>query len=193
MSSATLLETRRDFVGYARISTDDQTLSLQRDALKAAGCHKIFEDRISGSKSERPGLTAALDYLRPGDSLVVWRLDRLGRSVLHLVSLSQRLRDLDVNLVSVREHIDTNTPIGKYFFTTMAALAEFERDLIRERTRAGLDAARARGRRGGRKALSRETQAAIKALMRDPNISPTDIAAQLQIHRSTVYRYRDKP
>jgi DNA invertase Pin-like site-specific DNA recombinase len=133
-------------IGYARVSTLDQHLHLQEDALKKAGCERIFTDTASGAKSERPGLSQVLDALRSGDTLVVWKLDRLGRSLKHLVETVQALSEKEVGFRSLQESIDTTTSGGKLIFHIFAALAEFERDIIRERTNAGLAAARARGR-----------------------------------------------
>jgi DNA invertase Pin-like site-specific DNA recombinase len=137
-------------IGYARISTGDQTLDLQRDALAVAGCGRVFEDVASGAKASRPGLEEALSYLRAGDTLVVWRLDRLGRSLPHLIETIAALAERGIGFWSLTEQIDTTTSGGKLIFHVFGALAEFERDLIRERTQAGLAAARARGRKGGR-------------------------------------------
>src|SRR3954451_12060266 len=147
-------------IGYARISTDDQNLDLQRDALKAAGCEKIIEDKASGAKAKRDGLERVREQLRPGDVLVVWRLDRLGRTLKHLIELMGDLERQGIGFQSTTEAIDTTTPGGKLVFHIFAALAEFERNLIRERTQAGLEAARARGRKGGRpKALDANKRA----------------------------------
>src|SRR5918995_4230730 len=137
-------------IGYARVSTGEQTLDLQLDALKAAGCGKIYEETASGAKAERPVLEDVLSYLRKGDTLVVWRLDRLGRSLPHLIETVAALAARGIGFKSLTEQIDTTTPGGKLVFHVFGALAEFERDLIRERTNAGLAAARARGRTGGR-------------------------------------------
>src|SRR5438874_1441719 len=137
-------------IGYARVSTQDQTLNLQRDALEKIGCSKIFTDTISGSTTERKGLDEALQFLREGDTLVVWRLDRLGRTLKHLIETITDLSKRQIGFKSLTESIDTTTSGGKLIFHIFGALAEFERDLIRERTKAGLAAARARGRKGGR-------------------------------------------
>jgi DNA invertase Pin-like site-specific DNA recombinase len=137
-------------IGYARISTHDQDPALQRDALAAAGCEPVFEDRASGTRADRPGLAQALAYLRGGDVLVVWKLDRLGRSLPHLIEVVRDLEARGAGLRSLTEGIDTTTPGGRLVFHVFGALGQFERDLIRERTRAGLAAAAARGRRGGR-------------------------------------------
>src|SRR3954462_5866786 len=137
-------------VGYARVSTQDQTLALQQDALTTASCERIFSDTISGAKADRPGLEQALAYVRTGDTLVVWKLDRLGRSLPHLIATIAALQERGIGFRSLTEQIDTTTSGGKLIFHVFAALAEFERDIIRERTQAGLIAARARGRKGGR-------------------------------------------
>ena len=138
-------------VGYARVSTNEQNLAMQLDALAKAGCARRFEDTASGAKADRPGLKAALDFVREGDVLIVWKLDRLGRSLPHLIETVSRLEARGVGFRSLTESIDTTTPGGRLIFHVFGALAQFERDLIRERTRAGLDAAAARGRQGGRK------------------------------------------
>lgn len=178
-------------VGYARVSTDDQTLDLQRDALTAAGCAQHFEDTASGATVERAGLQAALAYVRADDTLVVWRLDRLGRSLRALIELLNGLRERQVGFVSLTEQIDTTTPGGKLIFHVFGALAEFERDLIRERTNAGLRAARARGRTGGRpKALADPKKRALAQALYDGG--QTDVATICQtlgISRATLYRY----
>ncbi|MCP4826568.1 MAG: recombinase family protein, partial [Shimia sp.] len=139
------------FIGYARVSTEDQSLALQHDALRAAGCERIFDDKVSGAKSERPGLTKALEQLRDGDTLAVWRLDRMGRSLKDLIARAEELKEMGVGLKSLQESIDTTSSGGQLIFHMFGVLAEFERNLIRERTQAGLTAARARGRKGGRK------------------------------------------
>ncbi len=142
-------------IGYARVSTHDQTLNLQLDRLEEAGCTRIFEDHISGTKAERPGLADALSHLRAGDTLVVWRLDRLGRSLRNLIDTITELQQQGIGFKSLQENIDTTNSGGKLIFHVFGALAEFERELIKERTQAGLEAARARGKVGGRpKALS---------------------------------------
>src|SRR5438309_7348420 len=137
-------------IGYARVSTSDQTLNLQKDALEKIGCSKIFTDTISGATTERQGLDEALAYVREGDTLVVWRLDRLGRSLKHLIETITNLNNRKIGFKSLTESIDTTTSGGKLIFHIFGALAEFERDIIRERTNAGLTAARARGKKGGR-------------------------------------------
>jgi DNA invertase Pin-like site-specific DNA recombinase len=177
-------------IGYARISTHDQTLSLQLDALNAAGCEKIFTDEgISGSKTDRPGLNEALEYARDGDTITVWRLDRLGRSLPHLIQVVNGLADRGVEFKSLKETIDTSTAGGKLVFHVMAAMAEFERDLIRERTNAGLAAAKARGRNGGRpNVLTAEQIKMGRALAASPDLTVNQICEQLGCSRATYYR-----
>lgn len=176
-------------IGYARVSTAEQNLDLQQDALKKAGCEKIFTDTISGAKSARPGLDECLGFVRAGDTLVVWKLDRLGRSLKHLIEEVQRLDERGIGFQSVQEHIDTTTPGGKLVFHVFGALAEFERDLIRERTNAGLAAARARGRKGGRKALlDGKKQEIARALHANPGVSVGEICKTLGVSRTTFYR-----
>jgi DNA invertase Pin-like site-specific DNA recombinase len=177
-------------VGYARVSTFEQTLVLQRDALERARCRPVFTDTITGSAAHRPGLDEALAFLRPGDVLVVWRLDRLGRSLRHLIESLAALQERGVGFRSLTETIDTTTSTGKLVFHVFGALAEFERDLTRERTEAGLAAARARGHRGGRpKLLDARKAAMAQALYSDKANSINDICRTLHISRSTLYRY----
>ncbi len=179
-------------IGYARVSTGDQNLDLQRDALLAAGCDesKIFTDRLSGSKDDRPGLAQALEYVRTGDTLVVWRLDRLGRSLSNLIHTTTGLEGRGVGFKSLQEGIDTTTSGGKLVFHIFGVLAEFERSLIRERTNAGLKAARARGRNGGRpKLLDTRKLAVAETLLNDPKLTVAEVAEQVGIARSTLYTY----
>ncbi len=184
-------------IGYARVSTFEQTLDLQQDALTHAGCEQVFTDTLSGSVAERPGLQNALLYLRAGDTLVVWRLDRLGRSLKHLIETVTTLHERGIGFKSLTEDIDTTTSAGKLIFHVFGALAEFERDLIRERTQAGLTAARARGRHGGRprvEALNTPQKVALaQALYNDHSHSITDICTTLRISRATLYRYLKAP
>jgi len=178
------------FIGYARVSTADQTLALQQDALTKEGCSKIFTDMASGAATERPGLTDALSYVRPGDTLVVWRLDRLGRSLKDLIERITELQARNIGFKSLTENIDTTTSGGKLIFHIFGALAEFERELIRERTQAGLHAARARGRTGGRpKALSEKKAAMARQLYEDKTNTIPEICRTLNISRATLYRY----
>jgi DNA invertase Pin-like site-specific DNA recombinase len=177
-------------IGYARISTADQNLHLQKDALTAAGCTQICEDTISGAKTTRPGLEKALGMLREGDTLVVWKLDRLGRSLKHLIESVQALDSRGIGFKSLRDNIDTTTSGGKLLFHILGSLAEFERDLIRERTNAGLAAARARGRKGGRPPGGHaKKQEAALVLRQDPKRSVQEICEMLHISQATFYRY----
>src|SRR5918911_897148 len=179
-------------IGYARVSTDEQNLDSQIDGLVKAGCeHRhIFTDKVSGTKDQRPGLEDALSHLRPGDTLVVWRLDRLGRSLRHLIDTVTSLAAEGVGFKSLQESIDTTTSGGKLVFHIFGALAEFEREIIRERTRAGLDAARSRGRKGGRpKALTQKQIDMLNHLASDPKRSVQEICETLGISRRTFYRY----
>jgi DNA invertase Pin-like site-specific DNA recombinase len=177
-------------IGYARVSTQDQTLNLQKDALKKIGCNKIFTDTVSGAKAERKGLDEALEYVREGDTLVVWRLDRLGRSLKHLIETITELNKRKIGFKSITENIDTTTSGGKLVFHIFGALAEFERDIIRERTQAGLQAARARGRKGGRpKSLTGKKMTMAQALYNDKNNTVDEICKTLNISRATLYRY----
>lgn len=184
-------------VGYVRVSTDEQNFALQEDALKKAGCTKIFYDKLSGGKTERPGLHATLEYLRDGgDSLVVWRLDRLGRSLKHLIELMNLLEERNIGFQSLQESVDTTTSGGKLIFHIFGALAEFERNLIRERTKAGLAAARARGKKGGRpKALTTEKTQLLYKLYDEKNADASrkytikEICEMIGTSKSTLYAY----
>ena len=184
-------------IGYARVSTGEQTLDLQEDALRRAGCDRILTDTASGAKADRPGLAKLMEQLRDGDTLVVWRLDRLGRSLRHLIDTLTDLDKRGVGFRSLTENIDTTTPGGKLVFHIFGALAEFERDLIRERTNAGLAAARARGRTGGRpkaKAFSDPAKVRMaQTLFADKQRSIPDICKTLGVSRSTLYRYLGGP
>ena len=177
-------------VGYARVSTQDQNPALQLDALTAAGCEKVFTEKASGAQRDRPELAAALSYMRSGDSLVVWKLDRLARSLPQLIETVATLEDQGIGFRSLTEAIDTSTAGGKLVFHIFGALAEFERSVIRERTRAGLKAARDRGRKGGRPpALSAADLAVAKALLRDPAITVDEVATRLKVSPATLYRH----
>lgn len=181
-------------LGYARVSTDEQDLSLQIDALEKAGCEAegLYTDQVSGARRERPGLDACLAELTRGDTLVVWRLDRLGRSMSHLVTVIEDLRQRGVNFQSLQDGaIDTTTASGELMFMIFSALAQFERRLIQERTRAGLAAARSRGRQGGRPKMSARDPIVKMAreLHQNPEISIQEVCHTLQISRSTFYRY----
>jgi DNA invertase Pin-like site-specific DNA recombinase len=177
-------------IGYARVSTHEQTLALQQDALTKADCTRVFTDTASGARADRPGLEEALDFVRAGDTLVVWKLDRLGRSLPHLLETIAGLQERGIGFKSLTEQIDTTTSGGKLIFHVFAALAEFERDVIRERTRAGLQAARARGRTGGRpRSLDARELAQARSLHKDPANTIADICATLGISRATFYRH----
>jgi DNA invertase Pin-like site-specific DNA recombinase len=177
-------------IGYARVSTGEQKIDLQLDALEEAGCEKVFTDKLSGAAADRPGLEEAMEYARPGDTLVVWRLDRFGRSLKDLVTKVERLGEKEVGFRSLKENIDTTSSAGKLQFHIFSALAEFERDLNRERTMAGLRAARERGRVGGRpRALSEEDLPQVQALMRQPDVSTRQICERFDISKATLYRY----
>ncbi len=177
-------------IGYARVSTQEQTLNLQKDALEKIGCTNIFTDTASGAKEERTGLAEAMHFLREGDTLVVWRLDRLGRSLKHLIETITYLNNRKIGFKSITENIDTTTSGGKLIFHIFGALAEFERDIIRERTNAGLQAARARGRVGGRpKSLTGKKAAMAQELYNNNSNSIDEICKTLNISRTTLYRY----
>jgi DNA invertase Pin-like site-specific DNA recombinase len=178
-----------DLIGYTRVSTTEQNPALQLDALHAAGCERVFCEEASGAAAERPELARALDHLRAGDTLVVWKLDRLGRSLRHLIDTVRALEDRGVGFRSLQEQVDTTTPGGRLVFHVFGALAEFERDLIRERTHAGLAAARARGRRGGRPSvMTAEKLRAARQLYDARQHTIAEIAATLGVSRATVYR-----
>ena len=180
-------------VGYARVSTHEQNLALQKDALEQAGCGKIFDDQVSGAKAERSGLREAKAYVREGDTLVVWRLDRLGRSLKHLIETVTALEERGVGFQSLQESIDTTTSGGRLVFHIFGALAEFERNLIRERTRAGLAAARARGRKGGRpRALDEKKTQLLYQLYDERKRTVEEICDILGISRSTLYAYLNR-
>jgi DNA invertase Pin-like site-specific DNA recombinase len=179
-------------IGYARVSTSDQTVNLQVDALNEAGCARIFTDKASGTLANRPQLAAALDYARPGDTLLVWRLDRLGRSLKHLIETVTALDDAGIGFKSIHESIDTRTSTGKLVFHIFAALAEFERELIVDRTKAGLAAARERGARPGRKpSLSPEQVKVLLGLHADGQHTVSGLAEIMKVSRATVYRHLD--
>lgn len=177
-------------VGYVRVSRNEQNPEMQRSELEASGCERIFDERISSRKESRPQLEAALDYCREGDRLVVWKLDRLGRSIKELIELVNSLEERGVEFKSLRESLDTSTPGGKLVFHVFASMAEFERDVIRERTMAGLEAARARGRKGGRKPVMDEKKIALASkLMRDREMPISEVSDAVGVSKATIYRY----
>ncbi|WP_394252846.1 recombinase family protein [Arthrobacter pityocampae] len=176
-------------IGYARVSTRDQNLDLQRDALRAAGCDRVYEDTISGTKTKRPGLAQALDQLRDGDTLMVWKLDRLGRSVKDLLDFAGSLNDRGIGFVSLTDSIDTTTASGRFFFNVMALLAQMERELMIERTQAGLQAAREQGRVGGRKRIMTDSKIRAARKLLSQGIPPKEVATSLGVSVPTLYRW----
>jgi DNA invertase Pin-like site-specific DNA recombinase len=176
-------------IGYARVSTSDQNLDLQTSALKKAGCDLVFQDKASGSRTDRPGLADALSHLRPKDTLVVWKLDRLGRGVKGLVDLVAELEARDVHFHSLTDQIDTTTTAGRFFFHVMASLAQMERELIVERTRAGLAAARQRGRVGGRRRLMTKGKVESARQLLASGMLPREVAENLGVSIPTLYRW----
>ena len=176
-------------IGYARVSTQDQNLELQREALTKAGCRKLFQDKVSGTRAERPGLAKAMEMLRAGDTLVVWKLDRLGRSVKQLVDLVGELHKQEVQFKSLTDAIDTGTPSGRFFFHVMASLAEMERELTVECTRAGLEVARQLGRKGGRKRKMTDSNIESAKKLLASSVPPKDVAKHLGVSIPTLYRH----
>lgn len=176
-------------IGYARVSTQDQNLTLQHNALKKAGCQKLYNDHLSGTKINRPGLKLTLEVLRPGDTLVVWKLDRLGRTVKGLVELVNQLHDQQINFKSITDNIDTSTPSGRFFFHVMASLAQMERELMTERAKLGLAAAKAKGRTGGRKRKMTASKIEVAKKRLTSGVSPKDIAQNLGVSVPTLYRW----
>lgn len=176
-------------IGYARVSREDQNLELQLEALNAAGCDRIFSDKRSGAQKVRKGLEDALSHLRKGDTLIVWKLDRLGRTVKQLVDLVEDLESKQINFKSVKDNIDTTSSAGRFFFHVMASLAQMERELIVERTKAGLQAAKKLGRVGGRRRLMTESKVkSAKKLLRS-GMLPRDVAVDLGVSMATLYRW----
>ncbi len=176
-------------IGYARVSTSDQRLDVQHEELRGAGCEKVYDDTASGRVADRPGLRSALEQLRAGDTFIVWKLDRLGRSVKQLVNLVNGFDRDGVNFVSITDSIDTSTPAGRCFFHIMASLAEMERELIVERTRAGLAAAERLGRRGGRKRVMTDSKVESAHRLLAGGAAPRDVAADLGVSIATLYRW----
>jgi len=176
-------------IGYARVSTEDQHLELQIDALNKSGCKRVFTDKISGTKKKRPGLDDALSHVRKGDTLTVWKLDRLGRSVKGLVDLVAELEQRQVHFKSLTDGIDTKTTAGRFFFHVMASLAQMERELIAERTQAGLAAAKKLGRVGGRKRRMTDSKVSAARKLLDSGAAPKDVALNLGVSVPTLYRW----
>ncbi len=183
------MRTKKLLIGYARVSTADQSLQLQLDALKEANCKRVFSDKISGSRNSRPGLDEALSHLRQGDTLVVWKLDRLGRTVKGLVDLVVDLEKDGINFRSLTDGIDTTTSAGRFFFHVMASLAQMETELTLERTKAGLAAARKLGRIGGRKRIMTESKIKSARKLLSSGYAPKDVAKDLGISVATLYRW----
>lgn len=178
--------------GYARVSTKDQHLELQLDALNKHGVEKVFQEKMTGTKKERPQLDEMLKYLRPGDTVVAWKLDRIGRSMRHLMELVDYFKENDIQFVSLHENIDTTTPTGKLMFNLMASLAEFERDMIAERTRSGLEAARARGRKGGRPSTPADKVKLALKMYDSKEYSIPEITDATGVSKATLYRAINK-
>ena len=176
-------------IGYARVSTQDQRLDVQHEALTRSGCEKTFDDTMSGKVTDRPGLQKALEQLRKGDTLIVWKLDRLGRSVKQLVDLVSSVEKEGITFVSLTDSIDTSTPAGRFFFHVMASLAEMERELTVERTRAGLETARQHGRIGGRKRVMTDGKVKAARSLLASGLPPQDVAANLGVSVATLYRW----
>ena len=176
-------------IGYARVSTQDQNLDFQKQALKQAGCKKIFEDQLNGSRGDLPGLARALETLRAGDTLVVWKLDRLGRSVKHLVDLVAELQEHDIQFKSLTDNIDTSTTSGRVFFHVMASLAQMERELTLERTHAGLAAAKQQGKVGGRKRQMTDSKIHSARRLLADGLAPREVAKNLGVSVPTLYRW----
>ena len=176
-------------VGYARVSTLDQNLDLQLSALEEAGCEKLYQDQVSGTKANRPGLTMALEVLRKNDTLVVWKLDRLGRTVKGLIDLVNFLHQKEIHFKSITDNVDTSTPAGRFFFHVMASLAQMERELLAERTKAGLAAAKAKGRVGGRKRKMTQSKIESAKQLLSSGTLPKDVAQNLGISVPTLYRW----
>lgn len=176
-------------IGYARVSTESQTVDMQIDSLEKAGCEKIYQDRASGKRWDRPEFKMLMEHLRPGDSVVVWKLDRLGRTTKELIELVGKFDEMGVEFVSLNDGIDTTTATGRFFFRIMASFAELERDLASERTKAGLDAARARGRTGGRPKVSDEAISRALKMYELKEFSIREICDACHISQSTLYKY----
>jgi DNA invertase Pin-like site-specific DNA recombinase len=176
-------------VGYARVSSNEQNLNLQVDALKASGCAKIFSDKLSGAQKKRLGLENALSHLRTGDTLVLWKLDRLGRNVKGLIELVETLQAEEINFYSITDGINTSTPAGRFFFHVMASLAQMERELLVERTKAGLAAAKERGRVGGRKRIMTPSKLEAAKKLLCEGMPPKDVAQNLGVSIPTLYRW----
>ena len=176
-------------IGYARVSSREQNLDLQLTSLKSTGCERLYTDKVTGIKATKPGLEKAVEQLRSGDTLVVWKLDRLGRTVKGLIEFVEHLHNNDINFKSITDNIDTSTPSGRFFFHVMASLAQMERELLVERTKAGLVAARARGRLGGRKPKMTNSKVESAKQLLSSGMHPKDVASNLGVSVPTLYRW----
>jgi len=178
--------------GYARVSTEEQNLDMQLDALQKFGVEKIYKEKLTGTRRDRPQLEELMKVLRSGDKVVVYKLDRISRSTKHLIELSETFHDMDVHFVSIMDNIDTSTAMGKFFFRTMASIAELERDIISERTKSGLQAARSRGKKGGRPTKKEDkVEVAIK-MYKSKDYSIKEITEMTGLSKTTLYRYLEK-
>lgn len=178
--------------GYARVSTQEQNLDMQLDALKQYGCEKIFQEKMTGTKKERPQLEEMIKQLRSGDKIIVYKLDRISRSTKHLIELSEQFENKGVQFVSIQDNIDTSTPMGRFFFRVMASMAELERDIISERTRSGLASARARGRQGGRPRTPKKAVQTAMKMYNSKEYSLSEIVKATGVSQATIYRYLNK-
>lgn len=178
--------------GYARVSTQDQNLDMQLDVLKQYGCERIFQEKMTGSKKDRPQLEELLKILRTGDKVVIYKLDRISRSTKHLIELSEHFESAGVQFVSLQDSIDTSTPMGRFFFRVMASIAELERDIISERTKAGLESARARGRNGGRPPVQNKKMELALKMYNSKDYSISEIVKATGISQASLYRYLKK-
>ena len=177
-------------IGYARVSKDEQNLDLQVDALRRAGCERVFTEKVSGTSAERFELDAAISHLREGDTFTIWKLDRFGRSALELIQIADDLKNRGIHFKSITEHVDTSTPAGQFVYTVFAGLAQLERSRLIERTHAGLTAARARGRVGGRKRVHEKKAKSLIVLALNTDTNITQLCADLGVSRATYYRYK---
>jgi DNA invertase Pin-like site-specific DNA recombinase len=185
---AKLETTKGQLIGYARCSTAEQSLDLQSDALKAAGCTKMFSEKASGKNADRPELENALEYMREGDTLVIYKFDRLSRSTKDMLNIAEKLKERGINLKSLSDDIDTSSPYGQFFFTICAAFGQLEREMIASRTKAGLSAAKARGRVGGRKELVTKDKAVTAKKMLDEGMNGAEVARVVGLSKATMYR-----
>lgn len=175
-------------IGYARVSTTDQNLNMQIDALEKYGCERIYQEKITGTKKDRPQLAELMTILRPGDKVVIYKLDRISRSTKHLIELSEFFGKTGVEFISIQDSIDTSTPMGRFFFRVLASIAELERDIISERTRSGLESARARGKKGGRPRVAKENLSLAIKMYNSRKYTIKEIVIATNVSQSTIYR-----